>query len=242
MQIYFIHKTYFRHLTIGLFKYIQLFLYVIVISITPIYAQLDSPKSVADHIIAYPILSKERLSLTQEYAKRHYDINHYFLISPKIIVIHYAELPNLTITLRAAKKATLAVHRVRILPYGNLNTSSHFVIDQDGQIYCLIPTTIMARHTMGFNHVAIGITNVGTNASDLTEKQVIANANLVNMLTHKHPSIEHIIGHLEYMNQSMPHYKYFKRADESLEPMIQIDPGWSFMRQLRALLDGSHSF
>jgi hypothetical protein len=225
-----------------MFKIVGLFMLIITISIVPIYAQLDSPKSVANQIIPYPILSKERLSLTQDYAKRHYGMNHYFLISPKIIVIHYAELPNLNITLRAAKKDTLAIHRVRILPYGTLNTSSHFVVDQDGKIFSLVPTTIMARHTMGFNHVAIGITNVGTNASDLTENQVIANANLVNVLTQKHPSIEHIIGHLEYMNQSMPHYKYFRRVDTSLEPMIQIDPGWSFMRELRALLDGSRPF
>ena len=38
---------------------------------------------------------------------------------------------------------------------------SHFVIDRDGTIYRLVPTSIMCRHTVGLNWTAIGIEHVG---------------------------------------------------------------------------------
>ena len=192
-------------------------------------------------IKTYNTLSKKRLNLTIEYAKRHYNMNTYLLRNPKIIVIHYTALPTLKMSLGAFKKDTLPSYRAKLTPYGQLNVGTHFVVDRDGTVFTLLPTTVMGRHTMGFNHVAIGIENVGTNEHDLTDKQVKSNAALSAMLIARHPSIEHIIGHQDYMNQSMPHFKYYLRKDTTYNPMIKIDPGWSFMKRVKESLQDHYN-
>jgi N-acetyl-anhydromuramyl-L-alanine amidase AmpD len=180
----------------------------------------------------YPILSKNRIELTKKYAKRHYNMDTYLLRTPKIIVIHYTALPTLRMSLGAFKADTLPSHRTKLSPYGKLNVGTHFVITRDGIVYSLLPTTVMGRHTMGYNHVAIGIENVGTNEHDLTDQQVNTNAALIAFLMAKHPPIKYVIGHQDYMNQSMPHFTYYLRKDKSYSPMIKIDPGWGFMRKV----------
>ena len=47
---------------------------------------------------------------------------------------------------------------------------AHFVIDRDGTIYRLVPTSIMCRHTVGLNWTAIGIEHVGR-----SDAQVLGN-------------------------------------------------------------------
>ena len=65
----------------------------------------------------------------------------------------------------------------------------------------LMPDNWMARHTIGLNHNAIGIENIGgiDGKDDLTEAQVKANAFLVCHLKKKYPAIKHLIGHNEYL-------------------------------------------
>ncbi len=192
-------------------------------------------------IKTYNTVSKKRLNLTIEYAKRHYNMNTYLLRSPKIIVIHYTALPTLKMSLGAFKKDTLPSYRAKLTPYGQLNVGTHYVVSREGVVYTLLPTTVMGRHTMGFNHVAIGIENVGTNEHDLTDEQVKSNAALCAFLIARHPSIEHIIGHQDYMNQSMPHFKYYLRKDKTYNPMIKIDPGWTFMKRVKKRLQDHYN-
>ena len=47
---------------------------------------------------------------------------------------------------------------------------AHYVIDRDGTVYQLVPTSIMCRHTVGLNCTAIGIEHVGR-----TDGQVLGN-------------------------------------------------------------------
>ena len=180
----------------------------------------------------YPTLSKKRLELTTAYANQHYGMNTYLLQNPKIIVIHYTALPTLKMSLGAFKADTISNHRTKLSPYGRVNVGTHFVIDRNGVVYSLLPTTVMGRHTMGYNHVVLGIENVGTDESNLTDEQVNTNAALIAFLMAKHPSIDHVIGHLDYMNRSRPHFKYFLQKDKSYNPMIKIDPGWGFLKKV----------
>ena len=95
-----------------------------------------------------------------------------------------------------------------------MNVSTYYVVDRFGKINCLMPTTLMGRHTTGFNYTSIGIENVALDSSRLTDEQIQANAQLVEFLLHRHPSIEYLIGHHEYMNQTLSHFKYYKAEEK----------------------------
>ena len=184
----------------------------------------------------YPILSEKRLELTKKYSKQHYDQDRYHLYKPKMIVIHYTAQHSLKAGLYTFKPATIFMDRPFLPRFGDLNVGVHFIINKKGDIYQLLPTTIMGRHVIGFNHTAIGIENVAFEEDELTKEQLNKNAKLVAFLKARHPSIQYLIGHLEYMNRSLPHYKLRIQKDKSYEPTIKIDPGWGFMKSLRKKL------
>ncbi|RAP38841.1 hypothetical protein DID80_01930 [Candidatus Marinamargulisbacteria bacterium SCGC AAA071-K20] len=187
-------------------------------------------------IIDYPVLSQRKLDLMKEYSRRHYGKATYQLWQPKVIVIHYTALPTLRSTIKTFSREEVLPQREKLRAFGRTNVGSHYVIDYSGEIYNLVPTTIMVRHVIGFNHVAIAIENVGSGHAILTKEQIDSNARLIRFLTLKHPSIEYVIGHLEYMMRSYGHFQYYKQHDPSYEPHTKIDPGFEFMRKLRRLL------
>ena len=114
-----------------------------------------------------------------------------------MIVLHWTAIPTLEQSFQAFYKPELS-KRPDISNASSLNVSSHFLVDQDGTIYRLMPETTMARHVIGLNHTAIGIENVGgTTDVPLTQKQIDANVRLVKYLSNKYP-IEYLIGHYEY--------------------------------------------
>ncbi len=186
-----------------------------------------------DLMIDHPIQSEKRYELMKSYAKAHYGLDHANLINPQMIVIHYSAIATLKQTLAAFESDNISKSRNRLASYGDVNVGTHYVVDQDGTIYSLLPTTLMARHVIGFNHTAIAIENVASDQGKLTDEQIRSNALLVDMLAKKHPSIRYMIGHLEYMNQTMPHFELFKENIKEYEPSIKIDPGFAFMRRLR---------
>ena len=108
---------------------------------------------------------------------------------------------------------------------------AHFVVDRDGTIYRLAPETWMGRHTIGLNHIAIGVENVGDGARyPLTRAQVEANARLVRYLAGKH-AITHVIGHHE--SARMEGHAYWRELDPKYRNR-KPDPGKAFMRKVRA--------
>lgn len=109
-------------------------------------------------------------------------------------------------------------------------------MDRDGTIYRTTPENVICRHTIGLNHFAIGIENVGCGADDLTREQAEANAALVSSLTSRHPSIRYLIGHHEYRDNRRPHHCLFREADPSYRLTAKIDPGPAFMAQVRRIL------
>ena len=101
---------------------------------------------IVDALIPY---DKTRQDQMAAYAKRHYGIASATL-DPKVIVLHFTE----TDTWEPVRSTFTADSPNR----GELpGTCAHFVVDQSGVVHALVPTTVMCRHAIGLNHVAIGI-------------------------------------------------------------------------------------
>lgn len=183
-------------------------------------------------IIDRPInFNKERRDLSLQYLEAHYHVEREApSIEPKMIVLHHTVIPTMEQTFAAFYPPYLPDTRPEIRDAGNLNVSAHFLVDRDGTIFRLMPETLMARHTIGLNHCAIGIENVGgTKALPLTRAQVKANIWLVNYLVGKY-DIQYLIGHYEYTQ--------FEGHDLWLEQdagyrTIKNDPSKEFMRKVR---------
>ena len=81
-----------------------------------------------------------------------------------------------------------------------MNVSIQFLVDRDGTVYRLMPETWMARHCIGLNYSSIGVENVGggDGIDNLTDEQIEANIRLVRYLAGKYPTIQYLIGHMEY--------------------------------------------
>lgn len=175
-----------------------------------------------------------RLELTREYLKERYGlVGADASIHPRMIVLHWTAIPTLEGSLEAFEPEQLPGARGDIQSAGALNVSAHYLIDRDGTIYHLMPDTIMARHTIGLNHCAIGIENVGgTGDTPLTEAQFKSNAWLVRQLAGRYP-IEYLIGHYEYTAFEGHPLWLEKDAGYRTE---KTDPGTTFMGDIRRSL------
>ena len=176
-----------------------------------------------------------REELTREYLKQRYGIDGTDpTIHPRMIVLHWTAIPTLEGSLDAFEPERLPGARGDIQSAGALNVSAHYLIDRDGTIYHLMPDTIMARHTIGLNHCAIGIENVGgTPQTPLTEAQFKSNTWLVRHLAGEYP-IEYLIGHYEYIAFEGHPLWLEKDAGYRTE---KTDPGSDFMRKIRRSLN-----
>jgi len=154
-----------------------------------------------------------------------------------MIVIHWTGSSSLKSLLATFGPDELPQGRPELVRGGRVNVSSHYAVDRDGTIYQLMPELWMARHTIGLNRVAIGIENVGGLKSSLTDKQLLANADLVQYLVVRFPAIQYLIGHQEYLNfRGTPLW-------EERDPSYftgKIDPGVDFLRKLREKVADLH--
>lgn len=182
------------------------------------------------------VFDEERVKLTREYQLSHYGIKSRSIkIEPKVIVLHWTCIPSLAVTHRIFNPSALpqSSPRRNELP-GDLNVSSHYLVDRDGSIYQLMPDNWMARHVIGLNHNAIGIENIGgiDGKDDLTDAQARANAFLVCHLKHKYPQIKYVIGHDEYLNYKKT--SLWLEKDPNYET-LKTDPGPRFVTQVKKL-------
>lgn len=187
-------------------------------------------------IVDRPIIfDKIRIDLSVAYLKEHYGLKQDApIIDPKIIVLHWTAIPTFEGSFDAFKEAKLPSWRPDIKNASALNVSSHFLIDQDGTIYRLMPETVMARHVIGLNHTAIGIENVGgTDNRPLTEAQLQSNISLVEYLAGKF-EIEYLIGHYGYTN--FEEHPLWLEKDEGYRTQ-KTDPGEDFMRKVREAVE-----
>jgi N-acetyl-anhydromuramyl-L-alanine amidase AmpD len=93
-----------------------------------------------------------------------------------------------------------------------------------------MPETTMARHTIGLNHCAIGIENVGGGKDlPLTKAQLKSNIYLVEYLASKY-DIEYVIGHQEYTQ--FEGHPLWLEVDDGYRT-TKTDPGMDFMEKVR---------
>lgn len=167
----------------------------------PATAGADAPRP---KIVSKPIpYGAERKADMAAYARRHYGLDTYLLTAPKVIVEHYTENTSFSATYN-----TFAPNR----PDPELNekpgTCAHFVIDQRGRIYQLVPITIMCRHTVGLNYTAIGIEHVATSDAGVlnNRRQMKASLRLTRWLRCANAiDLKNVIGHAESL--SSPFHK-----------------------------------
>ncbi len=205
-------------------------------------APTADPRALRAAVLQPPIIERpviwdaERERLAMLYFERHkgwppgQDPKVALRMEPRVIVQHWTAGP----TARSAYNTFRAPAQVRRRDRSEsnaLNLCSHFVVDRDGTIYRLMPEDRMGRHTIGLNHLAIGVENVGDGKRwPLTPAQVEANAALVRWLAAAYP-LTHLIAHAEY--RWLEGHPYFVETDPRFRTG-RVDPGPAFMAALRA--------
>jgi N-acetyl-anhydromuramyl-L-alanine amidase AmpD len=207
---------------------------IIFLSLILISNSLISQNNKEIKIIEKPIeYNQERTRLSVEYLKeRHGIIQTKPTITPKIIVLHYTAGGTIKTNFNYFNNIKIENARKINKDQSLLNVSAHYLIDRDGTIYHLVDDNLLARHTIGLNYCSIGVENIGSKKEPLTDKQVIANANLIRHLCKKH-KIEYVIGHSEYIKfrktalwkETNPNYITYKE-----------DPGNQFLIDVRKLI------
>lgn len=210
---------------------------IILLLVTPLAAQSQA-SGLDPQAVQRPIFDAERIELTVDYSRHHYDVATAAMNDPQMIVVHYVTIPTLQRSMDFFRPSRID-HNIRrdIASGGEVNVSAHYLVDRDGTLYQLAGEDLLCRHIIGFNHSAIGIENVAFDADDLTKAQLEANAALISRIVQRHPSIRYLLGHHEYRDRSLPHYRLYREVDTTYRFTDKVDPGSVFMDQLRMLLD-----
>jgi N-acetylmuramoyl-L-alanine amidase len=116
-------------------------------------ARAVAPQRVVSRPIPFGATRRREM---RAYAQRHYGIDDSRLRRPRVVVEHYTATDTLAPVLSTFANDSPDVE-LGELP----GVCAHYVIDRDGTVYGLVPTTIMCRHTVGLNWTAIGIEHVG---------------------------------------------------------------------------------
>jgi len=177
--------------------------------------------------------SSDRATGTLGYIANHYgedpeDIS----IVPRIIVLHWTGIDGFEETFAVFDPEELGGSRPGLAAAGQVNVSIQFLVDRDGVVYRLMPETWMARHCIGLNYSAIGVENVGggKGTDNLTDEQITANIKLVRFLAKRYPTIQYLIGHMEYLE--FEGHPLWLELDEDYRTE-KIDPGDRFMTAVR---------
>lgn len=150
-------------------------------------------------VVASPIpFGSARRAQMRAYARRHYGIDDHRLRRPRVIVQHYTASDSFS-----SAWNTFAANAPDVEFGETPGVCTHFVIDLDGTIHRLVPTSLMCRHTVGLNHVAIGIEHVGTSDARVmgNRRQLAASLRLTRMLQGRHRiAARDVIGHAESLS------------------------------------------
>lgn len=181
---------------------------------------------------------EERMWLAARYFEAHKgwelgpdtDVDALTTMDPKMVVVHWTAGASAKSAFHTFRKSRQTGQRIR-RSWNEVNLAAHFVVDRDGTIIRLMPETRMGRHTIGLNHVSVGIENVGDgDRMPLTRAQVEANALLIRWLEWRY-DLTHLIGHYEYKH--FEGHPYFEETFDWFRTG-RIDPGEAFMAELRA--------
>ena len=145
------------------------------------------------HRIPYPASRRREMAA---YSRMHYGPAYAtWRLTPKVIVEHY------TATTGTQEVLNTFASDSPDAELGQLpGVCSHYLIDTTGTILELVPTTIRCRHTVGLNHVAIGIEMVGTSDAEILSRprQLSAALALTRALQARYSiATANVIGHSE---------------------------------------------
>ncbi len=163
-------------------------------------ARAVAPQRVVSRPIPFGATRRREM---RAYAQRHYGIGDYRLRRPRVIVEHYTATDTLAPVLSTFANDSPDVE-LGELP----GVCAHYVIDRDGTVYGLVPTTIMCRHTVGLNWTAIGIEHVGQSDGQVLgdRAQLRASLRLTRSLQGRYGiRTRNVIGHAESL--SSPYHR-----------------------------------
>jgi N-acetylmuramoyl-L-alanine amidase len=189
-------------------------------------ARAVAPPRVVQKPIPFPAERKEQM---RAYARRHYGIDDYRLRRPRVIVQHYTVTDDFPSVYN-----TFAPNRPDV-ELGELpGICSHYVIDRDGTVYQLVPTSIMCRHTVGLNWTSIGIEHVGRSDGQVlgNARQLVASLRLTRHLQGRFGiRTRNVIGHNESLSSP-----FHRERVESLRRQTHGDFRRASMRRYRRAL------
>lgn len=176
-----------------------------------------------------------RIKLTKEYILRHYGAAGPGIeLTPLLIVVNWTDTGTLEEAYEKFRPSMLPrSSNPPIAPDGEVNYSTHYLIDRDGTIFNLMKDFQIARHMVGLDRQALGIANVGSANVPLTPAQAEATAQLVRFLTKKYESISFLIGASEY--GAFVSTPLWEEKDPLLKP-VPSGPSAIFLTQLRERL------
>lgn len=188
-------------------------------------APASRPAIVQDRI---PFSDKRKLEM-RRYARRHYGLDTYRLVDPKVIVEHYTggESYRAAYETFARDVPDVELHELPGL-------CSHFVIDQQGVIHQLVSLRLMCRHTVGLNWTAFGIEHVGTSDGEVlgNRRQLNASLRLTRWLQARFGiETRNVIGHNESLGSP-----YHRERVKALQHQTHGDFRHASMQRYRRLL------
>ena len=197
----------------------------------------EPPEQLKDWPIPY---GRVRERLTMDYLAAHVGQDYISGVpaldsrmTPRVVVLHWTGngyLKSAWFTFQPERRP----RRPDLQGAKALNLSVHFIVDRDGTIYRIMDEDRVGRHTIGLNHLSIGVENIGDGDRwPLTEAQVQSNIDLLRYLKTRFPSITHVIGHYEYRAFENAGHDYFQEHDTRRRTR-KIDPGEPFMAAVRA--------
>jgi N-acetyl-anhydromuramyl-L-alanine amidase AmpD len=157
------------------------------------------PPAIVERHIPMPAKRKREM---RAYSKRHYGKAR-LKLEPKVIVEHIAVAP----TAESVFNTFAPDHpdpELHELP----NVCAHYLISEKNTILELVSPRIRCRHTVGLNHVAIGIEHVGYSDGDVLDnrKRLRASLRLTAYLRCTYGiAIRNVIGHSESL--SSPYHR-----------------------------------
>ncbi len=185
------------------------------------------------HVVWKPIpFGPQRKAEMAAYAQRHYGIRSWRL-HPKVIVEHFTGSDSFSSAWNTFA-ANTPDPELGELP----GTCAHFIVDRDGTIYQLVRLTVMCRHTVGLNYVALGIENVGTSDGEILRDRAQLRSSLALaawLVGRFHIRIRNVIGHNESLSSPYHRELYKPWAHQTHGDWKHLDMD-VFRSKLRALL------
>jgi len=188
-------------------------------------AALSGPPAIHERHIPMPAKRKREM---RAYSKRHYGKAR-LKLHPRVIVEHIAVASSAQAVINtfAPDVPDPELHE---LP----NVCSHYLISESGKILELVSPRIRCRHTVGLNHVAIGIEHVGFSDGEVlhNRKRLRASLRLTAYLRCTYGvAIRNVIGHSESLSSP-----YHRERVKRLRTQTHADWSHKSMRVYRRRL------